>query len=218
MDFNIYKAFIFDFDYTLCDATEGIVQSYNGAFREFGYPELEKNKIRPTVGLTVPDSFMILTGSEDRELAQKFYKSFCAIADKLMNSNTVFLPGALELLIKLYNLNKPIAVVTTKLSYRITDFFNLKNHPELIDFVIGYDEVKKQKPDPEGIILACEKFKAKYNINKANIAYIGDNQVDARAAEAAEIDFIGVTSGTTTREELAVYNNIAILNGVFELV
>jgi phosphoglycolate phosphatase len=58
MDFSRYRAFIFDFDYTLCDATAGIVRSYNGAFRQFGYSERGEDEIRATVGLTVADSFM----------------------------------------------------------------------------------------------------------------------------------------------------------------
>jgi haloacid dehalogenase superfamily, subfamily IA, variant 1 with third motif having Dx(3-4)D or Dx(3-4)E len=218
MDLSRYKAYIFDFDYTLCDATPGIVRSFNTAFRNFGLPEHCEAEIRKTVGLTVADSFMIMTGSDDRELAKRFYAEFIRAADEVMTANTVYLPGARELLRRLLGACKPRAVVTTKLARRITDFFEKRGEPELIDFVIGYDEVKAQKPAPDGLLAACDRFWRDYTIKKADVVYVGDNIVDAQAAQAAGVDFIGAASGTTLSSALQEYPHVAVINGVAELL
>lgn len=218
MDLSRYKAWIFDFDYTLCDATPGIVRSYNETFREFGYEEQPEDVIRATIGLTVAESFMLMTGSTDTELAAKFYSAFIRAADRFMTANTVYLPGARELLRVLHRSDKPRAVVTTKLSRRITEFLSECGEPELLDFVIGYNEVQAQKPAPDGLLAACERFKREHGINKHEVVYVGDNAVDAQAAQAAGVDFIGAASGTTERGVLEEYPHIAVFRGVNEIL
>ena len=217
MELSRYKAWIFDFDYTLCDATPGIVRSYNETFCEFGYDERPEEIIRATVGMTVAESFMRMTGSDDRELAERFYAAFIRVADRVMTANTVFLPGARELLRALYEAGRPRAVVTTKLSRRITEFLAERGEQALVDFVIGYDEVKTQKPAPDGLLAACERFWREHGTDKREVVYVGDNAVDAQAAQAAGIDFVGVASGTTLRGVLETYPHIAVLNGVDEI-
>lgn len=218
MDFSRFKAWIFDFDYTLIDATAGIVRSYNDTFREFGFAEQPEEVIRATVGLTVTESFMMMTGSSDLELARRFYAGFIRAADQIMTANTVFLPGSRDLLYALYAAGKLRAVVTTKLARRITDFLAKQGAPELIDFVIGFDEVKAQKPAPDGLIAACARLEEDYGIVSRNVVYVGDNEVDARAAEAAGIDYIGVTTGTTPAEVLASYPHVAVVSGMPEIL
>jgi phosphoglycolate phosphatase len=159
-----------------------------------------------------------MTGSSDLELAMRFYAAFIRIADGVMTESTVYLPGARALLRKLYESHKPRAVVTTKLARRIIDFFTCQKEPELVDFVIGYDEVKAQKPAPDGLLTACERFARNSGINMTGVVYVGDNSVDAEAAAVAGVDFIGVTSGTTAREVLEGYPHVAVLGGVDELV
>ena len=218
MYFSRYKAWIFDFDYTLCDATQGIVLAYNRTFREFGFPEQPEDTIRSTVGLTVPESFMIMTGSTDNELAGRFFESFVRTADKIMTAHTEYLPGARGFLLALYSAGKPRAVVTTKMSYRIVDFFEKQGEPELIDFVIGYQEVEERKPAPDGLCAARAKLERDYGVDGCAIVYVGDNEVDARAAQAAGMDFIGVTTGTTPAEILSSYPHIAVVSGISELL
>ena len=45
-----FKAVLFDFDYTLGDATESIVAGFRHAFAKMGYPEPTEEAIRSTVG------------------------------------------------------------------------------------------------------------------------------------------------------------------------
>jgi N-acetyl-D-muramate 6-phosphate phosphatase len=51
-------------------------------------------------------------------------------------------------------------------------------------FIVGYDEIKKQKPDPEGFLLCLEKMKIEFS-NRV-LFYIGDHKEDVIFAKNAE--------------------------------
>ena len=55
-----YNTFIFDFDYTLGDATEGIVRSTNYALKKMGLPAVSQKEVRKAVGMSLPDTFTFL--------------------------------------------------------------------------------------------------------------------------------------------------------------
>ena len=54
-----YKAVLFDFDYTLGDATESIVAGY-----AYG-PEPSKEAAQKTIGYLLEDGYTMLTGDTD---------------------------------------------------------------------------------------------------------------------------------------------------------
>lgn len=202
--FEKYRAVIFDFDYTLVDATKGIVACYNGAFSELGLKEREVEEIRRTVGLSVETSYTILTGDDDPANRAEFRLRFLKYAELHMTKNTAFLPGAMELLKKLREKTIKYGIVSNKRAARIKEFF--EKTPDIMpDIVIGSDSSVAQKPDPEGINIVLRFFKDNFGIEKENTVYFGDTVVDAEAARAAGVDFFGVASGTTSEEELSPY-------------
>lgn len=209
--FNDYGIFIFDFDYTLVDSSKGIIHCYNTAFKELGFKEQDDETIKKTIGLTVSESFRLMTSCKDPETEQEYYKTFLKAADSYMNDNTVFFDGADTMLRNLKAKDCIVAIVSSKPSYRIDDFLLKSNCRELIDIIIGVNDVTSSKPDPEGLIKVRELSK---NSSVKKCVYCGDNEVDAIAAERADMDFIAVLSGTTPRTVFERYPNIAILPDV----
>ena len=64
------QAVIFDFDYTLGDSTEGIVQSVNYALAKLGAGQSEAEEIRKTIGLSLHDTYQVLTGDVRADRAE----------------------------------------------------------------------------------------------------------------------------------------------------
>jgi HAD superfamily hydrolase (TIGR01549 family) len=93
--------------------------------------------------------------------------------------------------IELFNsiLNKKkIAVVTNNLhstAERVLRSLGLLNSNVCI---VGFNDVKCSKPDPEGILIALQKL----NVNKSQAIMIGDSEVDSKAANYAPITFYHV--------------------------
>lgn len=195
------SAVIFDFDYTLGDSTNGIVTCANYALEAMGLSARSVDEIRRTIGLSLTATYTALTHDSDSGNAERFADSFRHKADEVMAESATFYDGALPLLRKLHDNHIRTAIVTTKFNYRIRQIFGRFDALDLIDVIVGAEDVHAVKPDPEGLHEALRQL----NVRAENVLYIGDSTVDAAAAAAANIPFIGVLTGTTTEEAFEAY-------------
>ena len=207
-----YYAYIFDFDYTLADATEPVVQSFLYALEKMNLQKSSRQDIINTIGIPIGESYTILTGDDSEEGIELFKKYQKEKSDEITVPNTVFIGEAKEVLQILKNRGKKIGIVSSRWGQRINDIFENLNSRELIDFIIGTEHVENYKPNPEGLFKMIDMMDAK------NPLYIGDSYIDAQAAQNAKIDFVGVTTGTTSREKLESYPHIAVLDDLKELL
>ncbi len=105
--------------------------------------------------------------------------------------------GITELLVDLHAKGHTLAIVT-KSPDMVPKWF-IKQYGWPISVVVGYHDVRRRKPDPEGLILAMSRAKAK----AADTFHVGDQAQDTEAARGAGVFAIGVTWGITSTEELA---------------
>ncbi len=195
------KAVIFDFDYTLGDSTNGIVLSVNYALEQLGHSVRDIAEIRKTIGLSLRDTYSVLTLNCDLDEAEQFAKLFKEKADDVMVVNTELYNGVKDVLKELKNKGYKIGIVTTKFHSRIEQILRKFEANEMVDIIVGADDVKLEKPDPEGLWYAIERLNLKNN----DVLYVGDSLVDAQTAENAGVDFVGVLTGTTTRQDFEKY-------------
>lgn len=209
-----YKGLVFDFDYTLGDSTDGIVICVNYALHQLGYEEAEKERICRTIGLHLQEVYRIMVKEQGKEEKPgedaEFSRLFIEKADRVMTENTRFFPGALELLGEWKAQGYKLGIVTTKYRYRIEEILQKYQASSLIDVIVGADNVKRPKPDPQGILRVAEMW----GLPKEQLLYIGDSLVDAKTAQAAGVDFVGAASGTTTKEELRQYPHVGVFDGI----
>lgn len=203
---NNYNTYIFDFDYTLADSSKGIVLCFKHVLNEHGYANVSDEEIKRTIGMTLENSFSALTGETDKEKLHIYVKEYVKKADTCMTDNTILFPETAEVLKSLKDNGNKIGIVSTKFRYRIKEVLEREFDEELIDVVIGGEDVANHKPSPEGLLLAIDQL----NTDKNNCLYIGDSVIDAATAQAAGVDFYGVLNGATTKEELSNFPNIII--------
>ena len=207
-----YDAYIFDFDYTLADATEPVVGSFLYALEKMNLQKSSRQDIINTIGIPIGESYTILTGDDSEEGIELFKKYQKEKSDEITVPNTVFIGEAKEVLQILKNRGKKIGIVSSRWGQRINDIFENLNSRELIDFIIGTEHVENYKPNPEGLFKMIDMMDAK------NPLYIGDSYIDAQAAQNAKIDFVGVTTGTTSREKLESYSHIVVLDDLKDIL
>ncbi|MDO5011199.1 MAG: HAD-IA family hydrolase, partial [Intestinibacter bartlettii] len=199
-----YDAYIFDFDYTLADATNPVVDSFTYALEKMNLEKSSRQDIINTIGIPIGESYTILTGDDSEEGIALFKKYQKEKSDEITVPNTVFIGHAKEVLQTLKNRGKKVGIVSSRWGQRINDVFENLNSRELIDFIIGTEHVENYKPNPEGLFKMIDMMDAK------NPLYIGDSYIDAEAAQNAKVDFVGVTTGTTPREKLESYPHVAV--------
>lgn len=208
-----YKAVIFDFDYTLGDSTDGIVLSSNYALEKMGYKQAEREAIRKTIGLSLPESYVALTGDKQSEKGEEFRAYFVEKADEVMTDCSELYPDARAVLEHLKQKGIKVAIVTTKFDYRIAGILEKCQAKEYVAMIIGGNNVANPKPDPEGTLKVIEEW----NLAKEEVLYVGDSLVDAKTAKCAGVSFAGVTTGTTTKENFKEYDCIGVFENLTEL-
>jgi phosphoglycolate phosphatase len=209
-----YKFYIFDFDFTLADATPGIVESVNYALIRLDLKPENRDNIRKTVGMTLKDTFFKLTGITDTQLSEQFAFYFKIMADQVMTENTVLFNDSINVLTKLKKKGCGNAIVTSKFHYRIDEVLCKYGITELIDYIVGYEDVDTAKPAPQGLLKAVAHFGS----DKRSVLYIGDSLIDANTAVNAEIDFAAVITGTTGAQEFSRLPYIYIANDLTTLM
>lgn len=208
------KAVLFDFDYTLGDSTKGIVISANYAMEKLGYAKKDEEEICKTIGLTLKETFFVLEpmGGEDNAALYSTY--FKEKADEVMTGCTQLYPNTVAVLQTLKDSGYKIGIVTTKYRHRIEGILDKFHISDLVDEIVGSDNVRNAKPNPEGIEILLKKW----NLSKEEILYVGDSLVDAKTAKNAGVSFVAVLTGTTNREEFSPYSCLYIANEIQEIV
>ena len=69
-----YDAYIFDFDYTLADATDPVVDSFTYALEKMNLKKATRQDIINTIGIPIGESYTILTGDDSEEGINLFKK------------------------------------------------------------------------------------------------------------------------------------------------
>ena len=139
-----------------------------------------------------------------------YKKEYVKEADTYMTVNTFFFPETVTVLKTLKSQGAQIGIISTKFRFRIREMVDQHFPKDFFDIIIGGEDVKQAKPDPQGIKKALRRLHRR----KSETLYIGDSTVDAETAQAAKVDFVGVLNGMTTREELMVYPHRQILDNL----
>lgn len=207
-----YQTFLFDFDYTLADASKGIVMCFRHVLEANGYYDNTDDEIKRTIGMTLEEAFSVLMGKPEAECGC-YRAPFREMSDQVMTKYTVMLPGAVETMRALKAAGKQVGIISTKNRFRIMESVEKFGLYDCIDVIIGMEDVAKAKPDPEGL----EKALAFLQAEKGQTLYVGDSLIDARTADAAGVDFAAVTTGTTPKEAFEALPYVAVLQNIVPL-
>lgn len=201
------KAVLFDFDFTLADSKRPVVDCFRYALKSVNLPVPSEAVIISTFGMALPDAFGVLAPASPPESLQKY---FMERADQVVVEWTTIyepVPGLLQML---HDREYKTGIISTKYRYRIEAI--LKRAGLLADFdvIIGWEDVKTPKPDPEGLFSAIGNLRC----DPSSVLYVGDSTIDARTAQAAGVKFVGVTTGPASREELWNLGALAVISGL----
>jgi len=191
---------LFDLDGTLIDSTEAILESFHYAFDKLDFNfNGDDEEIKSHIGYPLDIMFENLGG--DRKDIDKFVNNYKEHYQKISEEKTVLLENAKKAVV-LASTFARLGVVTTKTTkYSIP---LLKNF-EILDFfetIIGRQEVKNPKPDPEPIQKALKNLEIEAN---KMVFMIGDTKLDLIAANSANVSGIGVLCGYGYKQELLKY-------------
>ena len=191
-----YEAVCFDFDYTLGDCTDSIVAGFQYALPAMGWPKPDRETVRGTVGYLLEDAYTLLTGDDDPVHQAQFRPLYSGVARKNQVEQAKLFPGAQDLILGLNRAGVKTAIVSSRRSDTTRAIMERFGLSEALPVILGSADVKKPKPDPQGLRTAMERL----GTAPEHTLFCGDTVLDAGAARNAGCDFAAVLLGTTTRD------------------
>lgn len=209
-----YKAYLFDFDYTLVDSEVGIVKCFELLLEQEQYPKCSKDEIKRTIGLPMTEALALLTGENDPERIRELKEKYTVFADLYMTDNTHLYRATRTVLEKIREKQAKIAIISSKTRLRIYQTLERDGIADMIEFVIGSEDGFAFKPAPDGILEAIKRL----GLKAKDVIYIGDNIVDAQAAQNAHVDFAAVLTGNNIQDDFVDYPYKKIMKDLSELL
>ena len=196
---NKYDLVLFDMDGTLIDSDPMLLETFHILYDLYNNGKQKEDKeILKFSGPPIRETLRKEFPHQDQEL---MFKEFSRISSKLYDNKIYLYPDTIEVLKDLKSHGCKLGVVTNKMhNMTMVALNNLKLTP-YFDLVVGYDDVKIGKPDPEGI------NKAIALLGSQKAIYLGDNDIDLVSANNAHIDSILVhfAPREVKHPELAIY-------------
>lgn len=199
---------IFDLDGTLIDSAGDIQRALNLLLAEFDCAPLPLEEVREMIGDGA--SQLIVRGLAARQRTapdvgaalRRFLEHYAAspIAE------TEVYPGVAKTLQRLQGRGITLAVCTNKpisLSETILAQLDLAKY---FSAVLGGDSRPYRKPDPRMLTELLQKF----SVSPHQAVLVGDSEIDAATAQAAEVPFILVTYGYHRTSLDAIPRRIAV--------
>ncbi len=180
------KAIIFDLDGTLIDSSEGIVEAFNFALRQFNLPEQPPSRIASMIGFPLDQMFQELAGNSNPELQIAFRNKGRETVAKASQP----LEGVNEVVASLFDSGYKLGIATTKSRQNIDAILEKMGWWEFFMAVIGGNEVSQVKPHPEQF----EWLLGKMNSDCTNTAVVGDTINDILPARQLGLTEIAVRS------------------------
>jgi pyrophosphatase PpaX len=185
----MYKLVLFDLDGTVADTELVMVQTMLSFIER--YTPSRKTTLNELMKVSGPPLLDTLKSYFPNEDASALAKLFAIKAREFYPRYAVAFPGIQNLLDHCKSKKIPVGIVTSKL--RVNALFTLEviGLKDAFPLVISLDEVKKPKPDPEGIFLSLKHFK----IAAKHTLFVGDTIYDYHAGKQALVDTALVTWG-----------------------
>ena len=193
------KGLIFDLDGTLIDSIGDIHYSANLALKDFGYPEQSYDFVKANTGrgfrILIKD---MLPKDVSDELIDEVTKTYTKYYGEHYNERTKAYDGVYGTLLKLQSLGIKLAVNSNKKDSYTKELMK-SIFPE-INFIAVYGERIgiNNKPDPTTANEIIELM----GLEKDEVLYVGDSEVDIRTSKNAELKSIGCKWGFRGEETL----------------
>ncbi len=193
------EAVIFDLDGVIVDSNHAIFETYQQTARELGETIPTDEDIRKLLGQPSAINLKLLFGNNP--LARPTYDK----VNPITHANLTFLPHIRDVLNGL-ELSKGI-VTSKRLDHALDVLQDLR---QFFSVIITPEQTTRQKPNPEPLLLACEKL----GVSVRKSVYVGDTVRDYQTAQNAGAAFIGFVHDGATSEE---FHNAGATNTVTEL-
>jgi len=185
-------AVIFDLDGTLVDSAPDIHAAVNRLLADVGEAALSAETVKSFIGNGVPTlvtRVLAACGHDpDPALLAAWQAGFLRHYEADSTTLTQLYPGVTEALLALDQKGHQLALCTNKPEQPARKILRAFGLDGVFPVVIGGDSLPQRKPDPAPLLAAAAGL-------AGPVLFVGDSEVDAETALAAQVPFLLVTEG-----------------------
>ena len=206
------KYLVFDFDGTLADTTEGILQTTRATFARMGLPIPSDADIRLGIGLPLKGSLHTAGVPDDRldEGSDIYHEIFYEIAPKHIN----IYPGVRESLEMLAAKGLRMGIATSRTEHSLVMLLEEHGIRQYFEILGSVGCVERPKPAPDLVRWVLERFGA----DPSEAMVIGDTTYDIQMGTAAGCRTCAVSYGNHSVERLLTASPDHIVADLWDLV
>jgi pyrophosphatase PpaX len=190
-----FRFVIFDMDGTLVDTFTLILASYGYAVAGCLPKELNAPDVPSLSGYTLKDALAKSVPSDQIELASDRYHDY--FARRFARRNRTY-PGIRKLLVSLHQARVMLSVFTGASRRSAQIALQLSGLGLFFHSIVTADDVRRPKPDPEGLHKAMDLLAA----TDDQTIYVGDDPNDIVASRRAGINAAAALWGSRKRDQL----------------
>ena len=206
-----FPVVLFDLDGTVIDSGAIILASMRHAAREVLGVEVPDEQLMAAVGGPGLEAQMQALSLDRADELVTVYRAH----NEPLHDELICCAGMDEVLVQLKDEGRRLGIVTAKRRQTVELAFARIPIEHLFETIVGGDETKKHKPDPEPLLLALERLGAAPD----DAVYVGDAPFDVKAAKAAGLYSVGVSwGGIHGRERLEAEEPDALVDTTEELL
>jgi HAD superfamily hydrolase (TIGR01509 family) len=204
-----FDGILFDIDGTLTSTNELIFASFNHVAKKYLNKSYTPEELIALFGPPEDEILKELTGEKYNEAHFDYFdfynKNHEALAD--------IYPGIKEILNDIKKAQIPLGVFTGKGRKAASITLKTLGLYDYFDMIVTGDDVKRHKPNPEGIVMFVEKF----NLDKSRVLLVGDAPADIKAARGAGIKIASVVWDSYAKAAVMESNSNYVFHTVEEL-
>ena len=192
------KLIIFDFDGTLADTRQLIVETMQQTIQALGLPTCTDEQCISMIGLPLKQAFTELIPMSD-EMGDRCVDTYRQIFNENNASYVIpTFPHVIDTLFRLSAEGYILTIASSRSRKSLLDFVHTMHLEEIFPYILGADDVVHAKPHPEPVLRTLEAF----DCLPEEALVVGDMKYDIEMGRRAGTRTCGVTYGNGSPQEL----------------
>lgn len=208
------KTVILDFDGTIADTADCIIQTYQKVIDKLGFPSVEEAKIKNLIGLTLKDTFSKLLQISDEDELQNAMKLYRTIFDESCVDAIKLYPNVKTTIETLFRKGKIITVASSRNKNSLHTLLKRLELFEYMTLILGEQDVENKKPAPDMVL----KILKETNTLPENALVVGDTAYDIEMGQKAGCFTCGVIYGNHSETQLKEQGANFIINDFGKII
>lgn len=202
------KVIIFDFDGTIADTLDAVVNISNRLAANFGYKQTSQEEIAQLKNLNSRE-IIKQSGISIFKVPFLIRKVKAELNKEIKNLKLI--PGIKEALVQIKNQNHQVLILTSNSKENVISFLQQNDMQDLFDFIYSGATLFGKSRIINNIL-------KQENLNSKEVFYVGDETRDIEAARKSEIKAIAVSWGFNSKKVLAEQNPDYLIHHPEELI